>query len=125
MSARDALLDALIPQGVAGLPGLPGQDPAHRRRFWARFDATAPPTLRGGLAVVAVLIVRLGPWLTGAGRGWDRLDPTERDGVLQRIADWPSGAAALDLAGLVACMCWFDDDVVQDRLRAPPPPVRP
>lgn len=112
----------MLPGGTGGLPGLDAQPAARRRAFWARFDDVAPWTLRLALALAAGSVVHLGPWLTGAGRSWAGLDAEQRDRVLQRVGATEPGAAILDLARLVACMCWFHQDEVQDHLRGGAPP---
>lgn len=122
LRARDALLDAMIPGGTGALPGLDAQPAARRQAFWERFDHAAPWSLRLALHLAAGGVVGLGPWLTGAERSWARLDGGERDRVLHRVGATEAGAAALDLARLVACMCWFHQDEVQDHLRAGPMP---
>lgn len=118
MTARDALVDALLPTAAAGLPPV---DPAHRAAFWARFRAVAPWTLRAGFALTAFLIVHLMPWLTGVGGPWSRLDAAGRDAVLARAARWPGGLDLLEVAKLVTCFLVFDDDRAQAAIRGTAP----
>ena len=115
LGARDALVLAILPQPRPELP-----DPARldRARFWQRFDQVAPLPLRVGTHLAAVLVVGLLPWLL-AGRPWRRLDLAARDALLQRAAELPLLCDLLELARLVACFAYFDDDGVQDAFRGP------
>jgi hypothetical protein len=113
---RDALLDALLPAPSAELPALAALP---RARFWQRFAAAAPWSLRAGFTAVALGVVWLMPWVTGVLRPWGRLDQAGRDEVLMRTASLPGGAAALEIAKLVACFAYFDDAGVQATVRGP------
>jgi hypothetical protein len=112
---RDALLLALLPRPTPALPDPAALDAA---AFWPRFDAAAPLALRVAVTLAAGLVVGVAPWLLH-GRAWGRLTPDEHDGVLQRLAAWPGVADLLDVAKLVACFRYFDDDGVQAALRGP------
>lgn len=113
LGARDALVLAILPRPRPDLP-----DPARldRREFWTRFDAAAPPSLRWASHLAALIIVGLLPWIL-AGRSWRRLDEPGRDALLRRAAALPGVDDLLDLAKLLACFAWFDDDGVQDAFR--------
>ena len=117
MNARDALVDAVLPTHAAGLPPV---DPAHRAKFWLRFDAAAPWPLRVGLAAAALVVVRILPRLTGRGRSWARLDAAGRDAVLARAERWPGLCELMEVAKLAACFLVFDDDRAQAAVRGDP-----
>lgn len=114
-SARDALLEAMIPAPGAGLPAMAELNLA---AFWARFDAVAPLPLRLGFGGVALLLVYAMPWLLGFGRPWGRLSQGERDRLLERCGASPLLGPTQDLVKLVACFAYFDDGRVQATLRA-------
>jgi hypothetical protein len=118
VDARDALIVAILPAPGGGLPSWEDVD---RAAFWPRFDAAAPLHVRAALTLVAFVVVRLGPWCVGAGRGWSGLDEEARDALLRRAAGWAGVADLLEVAKLTACFAYFDDARVQAILRGRDP----
>ncbi|MCB9780237.1 MAG: hypothetical protein H6742_16840 [Alphaproteobacteria bacterium] len=109
MNARDALITAMIPAPGDGLPALGDLD---LRGFWPRFQAAAPWHLRAGLALCTVVVGTVLPLLL-RGRRLATLDADGRDAVLQRADRLPLCRDLLEVARLVACLAYFDDDGVQ------------
>ena len=118
VDARDALIVAILPAPGGGMPAWEDVD---RAGFWPRFDAAAPLHVRAALTLVAFLLVRLGPWWTGAGRRWRDLDDAARDALLRRAAGWPGMSDLLEVAKVTACFAYFDDARVQAILRGRDP----
>jgi hypothetical protein len=107
---RDALLDAMIPEPGNGLPPM---TQVERRRFWPRFERSAPWVVRIGLRVATVAVGGFVPFLLGHRHVFARLDASARDAVLQRTERLPGGAALVLVLKLVACFAYFDDPHVQ------------
>lgn len=113
---RDALLDAMIPTPGDGLPPMTEVD---RRAFWPRFEQTAPWVLQAGVRLATLVIGGIVPFVLGYRRVFARLDPAQREEVLQRATRLPGGADLLLALKLIACFAYFDDAEVQRVARAP------
>lgn len=114
MRARDALLEAVLPGPGGGLPAFAAQD---RGAFWLRFTEVAPLGLRVVLGLLAWWVVLVMPWLLGYARPWSRLDGAAREAVIVRSERLPVVGPLLDVAKLVACFAYFDDEQVQRAVR--------
>jgi len=113
ISTREALLHAMVPAPGDGLPALAQVD---LRDFWRRFDAAAPLHLRLGLAAAAVLLGQVLPLLS-RGRSLAALSAADQDRVLQRAATLPGLDQLVLVVKVVACLAYFDDPAVDDRVR--------
>lgn len=112
---RDVVLEVVLPADVHGAP-LSSRDLSV---FWARFQQVAPAHLRLGMAVATLALVHIAPRLTGHVRSLVSLTPNDREDVLQRVVTWPVFGDLAEVAKIVACMAYFDDDAVQARVRGP------
>ena len=111
---RNALLIAMIPAPGGDLPGLEALD---LREFWRVFDAGAPVHLRAGMRVAAATLAGALPRALGHGCGLEALDARDKDAVIQRAARIPLLRELVQVAKIVACLAYFDDDSIQDRVR--------
>lgn len=115
-TARDALLDAVMPAPGRGLP-----DPAtlDRAAFWSRFATAAPAHVRFAFWLASVLVGGLLSLAT-EGRTLAALSPGRRERVVRRAARLPLTRDLLDVAKIVACFAYFEDARVDGHFRARP-----
>lgn len=114
LSARDAVVTAMIGNPGAGLPDVRDLDLAP---FWSRFDAAAPLHLRLGFRLATIVIASVLPRLAGHHASLADLDADAADAVVQRAARWPLVAPLADVAKIVACFAYGADERVQDAVR--------
>ncbi len=105
---------ALLP-GTDELPPLS----AVEGDFWPRFDAAAPAHLRLGMGVAAVALAGVLPRLHGHLGSLGSLAPDAQDRVLSTAERLPLLQDLLEVAKIVACFAYFDDDGVQRAFREP------
>jgi len=106
---------ALLP-GTGALPPLSELE----GDFWSRFDAAAPPHLRLGMGVAALALAGLLPRLLGHLPSLGGLPAADRDRVLHTAERLPLLRDLLEVAKMVACFAYFDDDGVQRAVREAP-----
>ncbi|MCB9556919.1 MAG: hypothetical protein H6707_12505 [Deltaproteobacteria bacterium] len=107
------LLGAMLPAADAALPPFPQ---AARRAFVDRLPQLTPRHVRCGLLIAAV-VCRVAPLLSGRFAALGELDPTERETVLAKLQRLPFGADLLLLAKTFACLAYFDDETIQRHFR--------
>lgn len=110
MRQRDALLAAILPAPGRGLPALAALD---LDAFWREFDAVAPAHLRLGLGAAVAAVGVVLPLSLGYGRTLAGLGEAEREEVVVRACRTPGLAELVEVAKVVACMAYFQDDEVQ------------
>ena len=114
-SLREALVEAVI-GSPASLPSPLEQD---RTAFWADFDRNAPIHLRVGFRAAALALGVALPLRLGYRRPFHKLAPDQRQAVLAHAADSLVLAPVMEVAKVVSCFAYFDDDEVQDAVRSP------
>jgi len=112
---REALVKATLPQPDGALPALANLDLAP---FWLRFDQTAPAHLRAGLWAATTAFAALAPVALLRPVRLEQLRPSEWETVFRASCQLPLFAELVMLTKVVACLAYFDDDAVQDIVRA-------
>ena len=112
---REALVRATLPQPEGSLPALSNLDLAP---FWHRFDDTAPIHLRAGLAAATTAFAALAPVALRRPARLDQLTQEEWEAVFRASSRLPLFDDLIMLTKVVACLAYFDDDGVQDIVRA-------
>lgn len=110
---RQALLAAVIPAPL----GLPSCAQLDLSGVWRLFDAEAPVHLQWGLRASTVCLAGYALWFTGGRGTLGRLSEAECGRLLQRAAGLPLIADLVEVTKVVACLAYFDDPLVQARVR--------
>jgi len=112
---REALVKATLPQPEGALPALANLD---LEPFWQRFDSTAPAHLRAGLLAATSAFAAFAPLALRRPVRLDQLTPNDWESVFRASSKLPLFADLVMLTKVVACLAYFDDDGVQDIVRA-------
>lgn len=113
MRQRDALVAALIGQPR----GLPGPENLDLRPFWRSFSRHAPPHLRLGFGAATATLAYVLPRAWGYGASLADLSPSEQEQLVARAHASRALAPLVDVAKVVACFAYFDDDAVDRAVR--------
>jgi len=113
---RDALCAAMIPRPPGG--ELPGVGDVDAEAFWAEYEQSAPDLLRLGFRASVWALTLAPPVLLGVPKTFGRLQPGQRDRVLEKVARsrfYLVRQLPLTVK-LLACFAYLRDDDVRARV---------